>query len=76
MENKKVLQRDLDKKIRLDYKTKSNKNFPNLMDKCNKYRENNYRIKSIAKTDWTKIICTNLEWQDRLDCDSTLLKTV
>jgi len=63
-EDRKVLQSNLDKKIRLDNKTTSNKKYSNLIDKCNKYRENKYTMINLDKKD-----CINYNWdyQDKLN---------
>ncbi len=56
-EDRKVLQSNLDKKIRLDKKTLSDKKFPNLIDKCNKERL--YNVINLNKT--------NLDYLDKLN---------
>lgn len=59
---KKVLQSNLDNKIRLDNKTSSDKKFPNLIGKYNKYRENKCTMINLDKKDWI-----NLDYQDKIN---------
>jgi hypothetical protein len=61
IESKKVLQRDLDKKIRLSCKTTSNKSVSSLVDKYNKYSEVEYTTISLVKKDWTNVDKNNLD---------------
>lgn len=61
---KKVLQNNLDNKIRLDSKTSSDKKYSNLIGKYNKYRENKCTMINQDNKD-----CINYNWdyQDKLN---------
>ena len=75
VENKKGLQSNPDKKIRLDKKTSIDKKFPNLIGKYNKDRLSGksklYNDRNLDRKDWI-----NLDYQDKLNnhCNTNFVR--